>query len=51
MPSRTDTDRFTSLPVRESTKERLESLRPFRSMSWSEFAEVLADAYEDQHEP
>lgn len=51
MSTQGETDRFTTLPVRESTKARLESLRPFQSMSWTEFAEVLADAYEEQGDP
>ncbi len=38
---------FTSLPVRKRTKERLESLKPFDSLSWDEFAEELADTYEE----
>lgn len=44
------TDRFTTLSIKESTKSRLETLRPYSSMSWSEFAEELADVYEENQE-
>lgn len=42
----TDDTQFTTLCVRPSTKERLEDLRPFDSMSWDEFVVELADRYE-----
>ena len=39
---------FTSVSVHTEVKSRLEELKPYDSMSWSEFAEELADVYEKQ---
>lgn len=38
----------TTLSVRRETKSRLESLRPYDSLSWTEFVEKLADIYEER---
>lgn len=46
-PKTKTSDSFSTLPLRRRTKERLESLKPFESLSWTEFAEELADAYEE----
>lgn len=40
-------DQFTTLCLRRGTKERLESLKPFESMSYDEFAQHLADVFEE----
>lgn len=37
---------FTSICIRRRTKQRLESLRPYESLSWTEFIDELADNYE-----
>lgn len=45
-----DADGFTTVCVRKSTKRRLESLKPFESLSWTEFMEEMAETYEDTGE-
>lgn len=42
-----DEDGYTTVCVRKSTKQRLESLKPFESISWTEFFEELAEGYEE----
>ena len=48
MSAQDPTDEFTTLCVRRSTKDRLNSLKPFDSMSWDEFTRELADNYEKE---
>lgn len=43
-------NQFTTVCIRRGTKNRLEALMPYESMSWDEFADVLADTYEGQSE-
>lgn len=38
---------YTSLCVQRSVKSRLESLKPFDSLSWNDFLDELADVYEE----
>lgn len=40
----------TTVSVRRDVKARLESLKPYESMSWTEFVEELADHYEGTRE-
>jgi len=39
---------FTTLCIRKSTKDRLESIKPFESLSWDEFIENMADSYDGE---
>lgn len=41
-------DPFTTVPLRESDKERLKRARPYDSMSWGEFINELVDTYEEK---
>lgn len=43
-------DGFTTFCLRQSTKRRLDSLKPFESMSYDEFAQHLADIYEEHED-
>lgn len=47
MSTKQDSDGFTTLCLRRGVKSRLESLKPYESMSWTEFADELADTYEE----
>lgn len=38
---------FTTISLDTGVKSRLEELKPYDSMSWTEFVEELADTYED----
>lgn len=40
--------KYTTVTLNRGIKSRLESLKPYDSMSWSEFAEELADVYEER---
>jgi hypothetical protein len=48
MSSEQAADGFTTFCIRRSTKARLESLKPYDSMSWDEFAGELGDVYESR---
>lgn len=39
---------FTTVSVTEEVRKRLESLKPFSSMSYSEFLSHMADHYEEE---
>lgn len=41
------TSQRTSLGLREKTRQRLETLKPYESISWDEFLNELADTYEE----
>jgi len=45
-PQKSADDEFTTLCLRRGVKERLETLKPYESVSWTEFAHELADVYE-----
>lgn len=38
---------YSTLSLRKEAKARLESLKPYDSMSWTEFCKELADVYEE----
>lgn len=41
------TSQRTSLGLRCKTRERLENIKPYDSLSWDEFLNELADTYEE----
>lgn len=41
-------DPWSSIPARESLKSRLDSLKPYESMSWGELIHEMADSYEQE---
>ena len=47
MSNSTHAIEHTTLSLRRNVKSRLESLKPYDSMSWTEFVEELADVYEE----